>query len=309
MATQNRYYSNLGTAATLSNVGGINNNQTNLIVSSNTNWPTQFPFVLSIAPDTGSTEELVLATSGVGTSATPYIVQRGFDGTTAQTHPINAIVVPKMCELDFAEPQQHINSTTPGSVHGLPTSAWNGGQYQLVGAKQVLSTTQTSVVFGSSYFSTIPASCNNIIFYVDAKTSDVSVNDELLVIQYNGITSNTYGSNYVQTQGNPPSTASTLPEITWAQTWAVCGLCWGAAAGPNGVARNRIEIPFFADTTWAKGHFFQGYASDSATFTTQVTGGGGNSSLITALSMVTFLPQNTPTSQFVAGSLFEMYAY
>lgn len=118
-----RYYSNIAAAATLANAGGISTGTTTLQLSTTTGLPTFFPFTLRLDPDTAS-EELVSVTSGAGTSGTPYVVTRGFDGTTAKTHNFGAPVVHSGSAIDFREPQEHMANVTPGAVHGLPASAW-----------------------------------------------------------------------------------------------------------------------------------------------------------------------------------------
>jgi hypothetical protein len=118
-----RYYSNVAQAATVANAGGISTGTTNLVLSGTNGMPVSFPFTLRIDPDT-SNEELVSVTSGAGTVGTPYVVTRGFDGTSAKSHTVGAPVVHSGSAIDFREPQEHMANVTPGGVHGLPTSAW-----------------------------------------------------------------------------------------------------------------------------------------------------------------------------------------
>ena len=312
--TQNRYYSNDGYAVTLANPGGLNNIQTNLQVSASTNWPVNFPFVVSVDPGLVS-EELLLLTSGVGTTLDPYVMQRGFDGSTAQPHATNAVVVPKICQLDLAEPQQHINLSGSGSgAHGLPPSAWLGGQYQLIGAPQVLATSQSTVTFGSSYFSAIPNGCHNIVVYANVKTSYTSAGVEDLMVQINGYTGANYGSAYVQlvgTTGSPGSPSGQPTGGGFGQTQGICGLCWTSATGfgPEGIGRNIITFPFYNDTVWTKGYSFQSSCSDGIANSVMATGGGTCSQVNAAVSSLVLFPQFAPTSQFLANSLFALYAY
>lgn len=118
-----RYYSNTAAAATLANAGGVSSGTTTLVLSTTNGLPIQFPFTLRLDPDTAN-EELVSVTSGAGTVGTPYVVTRGFDGTTAKSHTFGAPVVHSGSAIDFREPQEHLANTTPGGVHGLPSSAW-----------------------------------------------------------------------------------------------------------------------------------------------------------------------------------------
>jgi len=118
-----RYYSNIAAAATLANAGGISTGTTTLVLSTSNGLPISFPFTLRLDPDT-ATEELVSVTSGAGTVGTPYVITRGFDGTTAKSHSFGAPVVHSGSAIDFREPQEHMANVTPGGVHGLPVSAW-----------------------------------------------------------------------------------------------------------------------------------------------------------------------------------------
>jgi hypothetical protein len=306
--TQNRYYTNLGQAAYLSNSSGLNNVQTNVQTSSNVNWPTSFPFVLSIAAGT-VTEELVEVTSGSGSAINPYIVTRGFDDTTAQPHNLNDLVVPKICQLDLAEPQQHINLTGSASgAHGLPASAWLGGTMTLVN-QQVLASPASTVSFTSTMFSTIPSSCSNLTILAKCKTSYTSANIENLMIQLNGYTGANYGDGYSLATSNSGSSAN---HADVSQTQGVCGLCWTSNVGTSIASRTIIDIPGFTESVWAKGYNFQSSTADGATLANSyaLQGGGVCSQVTGAVSSITLFPQFTGTgSQFVASSIFELYAY
>jgi hypothetical protein len=131
-----RYYSNIAQAATLANAGGVTSGTTTLVLSGTNGMPTQFPFSLRLDPDTAN-EELVSVTSGAGTVGTPYVITRGFDGTTAKSHTVGAPVVHSGSAIDFREPQEHMAKTTPDTaVHGLPPSAWFSRDYVRKSADQ-----------------------------------------------------------------------------------------------------------------------------------------------------------------------------
>jgi len=123
-----RYYSNVAAASTVANAGGISTGTTNLVLSTSSGLPIQFPFTLRIDPDTAN-EELVSVTSGAGTVGTPYVVTRAFDGTSAKSHTVGAPVVHSGSAIDFRLPQEHMANVTPGGVHGLPTSSWYPRSY------------------------------------------------------------------------------------------------------------------------------------------------------------------------------------
>lgn len=117
-----RNYSNVAVAATVENPGGISTGTTTLILSSTTGMPAT-PFTMRIRPETVN-EELITVTGGLGTAVTPYTIVRGVDGTSAKSHPQGAPIVHSISARDFQEPQDHIANVVPGSVHGLPATAW-----------------------------------------------------------------------------------------------------------------------------------------------------------------------------------------
>lgn len=105
-----RNYSNVAVVTTLENSGGVTPTTTQIILLSTSGYPTQFPFTLRLSPDTGN-EEIVTVNSGGGSSASPYSVTRGADGTLAKSHPQFAVVTHGFSARDFKEPQTHIDDT------------------------------------------------------------------------------------------------------------------------------------------------------------------------------------------------------
>lgn len=106
-----RKYSNTAAATTLENVGGITPTSTAIVLGNVSGYPTTFPFTLRLDPNTAK-EELVTVNSGAGTSASPYQVTRGVDGTSAKSHSQFAVVTHGFSARDFREPQEHIDSVT-----------------------------------------------------------------------------------------------------------------------------------------------------------------------------------------------------
>lgn len=118
-----RYYSNIASLATLTNIGGISTGATEITPSTTTGFPSQYPYTLSLEPDT-SNEELVTVTGPKPAVPGTLLITRAADGTTAKSHAAGSVIVHRVSARDLQEPQNHIASVTPGSVHGLPTSAW-----------------------------------------------------------------------------------------------------------------------------------------------------------------------------------------
>lgn len=301
--TQNRYYANLAQGTYLANVTGLSNAAATMQTSSAVNWPALFPFVVSIEPATAN-EELVLVTAGSGTALNPYNITRGFDGTTPISHPANVPIIPKICQLDLAEPQQHLNlSGSTSGAHGLPASAWQGGQYRLI-HEEAISTTQASYSFTSAMFTSIPAGCNHVAINISSRTSYNSGGIENLMVQYNGYTGANYGGNYLSWLNSASPTASSY----FTQTQGVAGQLWTTLYGPVGIARNEIHFPFYNDTVWSKGHNFKVTATDGVSESSSAMGGGASNLITAALTSLTFFPQHSG-SVFLSSSLFSMYAY
>lgn len=153
-----RYFSNTAANATIQNPGGISAAATSLILSTQTGMPA-VPFSLLL--DGGlATAEIVTVTAGLGTAGTPYTITRASDGTIAATHALGATAVHTVTARDLQEPQAHIDNVTPGSPHGLPSSAWNQIQTVIKTTDQGIASTTTlqsdiqmkvNVVSGATY--------------------------------------------------------------------------------------------------------------------------------------------------------------
>jgi hypothetical protein len=137
-----RNYSNTSVNTTLN--GAITNVGTSVVLTSQTGMPTP-PFVLSLEPDTAN-EELVLVTSGAGTGGSPYVVTRGYDGTSNIAHSSLVTAQHRVSAIDFTDSRTHEAAST--NVHGL-----NGSSITVNGGTQGLtanitysnSTTETTV--------------------------------------------------------------------------------------------------------------------------------------------------------------------
>lgn len=113
-----------GAAARAPLTVGIDNIALSMTTAGLVNWPdgTGGPFAVCIDRDT-PIEEKVLASSSDGTNIA--ILQRGYDGTTAQPHSVGAIVEHIYTAIDANEANRHVNSV--GGEHGIgPLSAFVG---------------------------------------------------------------------------------------------------------------------------------------------------------------------------------------
>jgi hypothetical protein len=289
MTTQNRYYSNLGQGTFITNTGGLTTSGSALIVQASNKWPTQFPFTVRLEPGTAN-EEVALVTSGAGTSASPYQLTRGYDGTNQLPHAQGASVIPGFCQLDFSQSAQHINLTGSASAaHGLPSSAWLGGTQQLISKYPYTSFSGASLTISS-----IPQTFSHLkIVYClrgnGTTTGHYGVNipfGDALQMQMNGVTTATYTGLYSLLW---PSNNSTSGTITAGVAFN-CGIVWNQYDASPGMGTGYIDIFSYADTTSVKEVSFNGSATDHGAAFGAITGWGGpgtssNTHAITSLKL------------------------
>jgi hypothetical protein len=164
--TQNRFYSSVALPTTLAASLGSSGNPS---VNSVTGLPSSFPFTVLI--DWGlSTQEAISVTSaptGVGPFTLPCT--RGIDGTVAQSHSQNAIVVHGVSAEDYNEPQVHISLGTSGTginvVHGLA----NGSS--VVGTTDTQTLTNKTLGSGTSFSSTLGLSASSATGGIETVTN------------------------------------------------------------------------------------------------------------------------------------------
>lgn len=300
--TQNRYYSNIANITTLNNTSGLFPSDTTMAVVSTTGWPTSFPFLARIEPDTVN-EELVLVTGGLGTLGTPYVITRAYDGTSAKSHAKGVTVEHGFAQIDFQEPQLHLNLTGSASgAHGLPANAWLGGTEQLI-ASTVLGAS------GTITFSSIPSTFSHLKIYVAAVSNDTGGNGfSDLAIQFNNDTASDYSYHFV-TMVN----STTVSGISSAgATSAHCGFVTNGGLNPTssaGVGISVIELPFYSLASFSKQLTYASHASSGIgapnNFQTGSGGGiwGNNTA---AISTIKLSPVNAPNT-FATGSRAFLY--
>lgn len=315
--TQNRYYSNLAQATFIANTNGLGVSDTALQVTANQNWPTAFPFALWLEPNT-TNSEVVLVTSGSGTAISPYVIQRGYDGTIAYAHAVGAVVTPGIIELDLAEPQNHLNLTGSASgAHGLPASAWLGGQMQLINTQTALFA-QATFTFSSTVFSTIPSSANHLLVMAQATSASNDINDQILV-QYNGYSGAFYVDQYLlnvnpTTSSGSAASNSASSGITnyWHldATHAVCGIMIGPFDGLGTTGLCEMVFPNFknSSTGMPRTHNFRfGASTNTGNYAVSGNGTGSCVNVTSPITSLTFTNQSG--GNFNAGSVFQLYAF
>jgi len=110
----NRYYSAIAIDNTLGS--SITSTSTSMILNiTPVGYPSSFPFVLAVDYNT-SLEELVLVTASSGTTLT---ITRGYNGTTAVSHGVGAVVRHVITAQDMTDAQNHYALGLTGGAHGV----------------------------------------------------------------------------------------------------------------------------------------------------------------------------------------------
>jgi hypothetical protein len=111
-----RYYS--ATAQDTTVTSAITSSSTTVVVGATTNFPTQYPFILAL--DFGAaSEELVQVTTASGLTLT---ITRGYNGSTAQSHSVGAVVRHVATAQDFTDAQNHYATALTAGAHGVTGS-------------------------------------------------------------------------------------------------------------------------------------------------------------------------------------------
>lgn len=300
--TQNRYYSNIANITTLSNSTGLTASGTAMSLVSTTGWPTTFPFIARVEPDTAN-EELVLVTAGLGTLATPYTITRAYDGTSAKIHNNGVTVSHGFSQIDFQEPQLHLNLTGSASgAHGLPANAWLGGTNQLI-ASQTLSAS------GTFTFSSIPGTFSHLKLYIAAVSNDTGgLGFSDIALQFNNDVATDYSYHFVYMINSATVSGSVAAAVTAAH----CGFATNGGVNPTtsaGIGITVVEIPFYTVASESKQFTYVSHASSGVgtpnNFQTGSGGGiwGNNPGAITTIKVS---PSNAPNT-FAAGSQASLY--
>jgi hypothetical protein len=142
-------------------------------------YPTSYPWILRLEPGT-SNEELVLVASGAGTVASPWIVSRAQDGTTAKTHAAGVYIAHGMSAFDLTTAATHYQQGSGSGVHGLPATAWLAGSFATV-SEQLTTAAQATVSFSG-----IPATGAHLLLVATGRLAETSVQSDDVTLQFNG---------------------------------------------------------------------------------------------------------------------------
>ncbi len=296
MTLQNRYYSDLGQASFITNAGGISNSMAAVTVQATVRWPTSLPFVVRFEPG-GANEEVGLVTSGAGTSGSPYQITRGYSGTTAFAHDQGSAIIPGFCQLDFAEPQQHLNLSGANSgAHGLPASAWGySGPIQNIG-QVVPNANQASITFSS-----IPQTYSHLFILYELATNTNAAASEVLLMQINGDAATHYGGAIWACSNTGTVTGS----ASVGDTAMTVGYVY--QAGTPAVGTGFITLPNYSTPNYHNA-VYTTMSGDAGTSNGNQSGGGGATyNVASHITSLTFFPATS--SGFSNTGAVSLYAF
>lgn len=230
------------------------------LASSPVGYPTSFPFTLVLEPGTGNME-LVQVNSGAGTVGTPWVVARGFDGTTAVSHAANVAVQHDSSAFDFTTSRSHEALITSGSgAHGLPSAAWLTSQLAQIAQTVIAGAT------GTITFSAIPATYRHLLLVVHGRSSDTTLDHTDVAVQVNGDSTNsyTYCEWALSSETGSLVTAANMGNgTTWPWVIKIAASNSAVAVGDGG--GGWVLFPGYASTSFAKPYVSQsGFGNSGA---------------------------------------------
>jgi hypothetical protein len=257
MTAPSRYYSNIAVPGVLSPT--LTSSDTGVYLTGTpSGYPGQYPFTLVLDPGL-SGMEAVSVNSGAGTSANPWVVERGFDGTTASAHTGGvAVVQHEFTAYDAATSRSHEASGAGSGVHGLPASAWDTAAYAVINE-----TTLTNSSTAIQTFSDIPATYTHLLLIAMGRLTETSALTDYLYMQLNGDSSASYS--FMQMESNTVSGTLTSPTSTTSYGLSSMPFArWAASEGGSGVNAGAVVcwIPWYANTSFNKLALSQSGAGD-----------------------------------------------
>jgi hypothetical protein len=297
-----RYYSNISVAGTLG--ASISSSATTMYMTSTpVGFPASFPFTLAL--DAGQSDfELVSVTSGSGTSGTPWVITRAFDGTTASAHTGGTCTVSHdFSAYDVTTSRSHEASGSGSGVHGLPASAWLTSAVAVIG-ETVLNNSTTSLVT----FSSISSSYNHLLVCALGRLTETTEQTDWVTVQINSDSGSHYSWCQLQCTNTSGTLAAPADQTTYSTSSIPLFRFAASQAGANVNAGGGMAV-------------FQWYSSTTFNKCVQCTSGAGNgtSSMVdgdiiwgfwnpTTQAAITSLAFSAPSgSDFYTGSSFGLY--
>ncbi len=294
-------YANLAVPGTIGNPGGISAGSTSLYLSTTpSGYPGSFPFKLVLEQGT-SREEIVKVTSGNGTSGTPWVIVRAWDGTPAAAHAISTPVQHMITAEDETLARAHEAATTaggtttiPGSaagtrVHGLPDSAWSTAAVAAIYESSLANSTTASVTI-----SAIPGTYNHLLLVVQGKFTETTAQADDLSVTLNGSSSAVYS--YVEQFVTNVSGSSTGALFSGANSgfaltaWPIMRLAASQSGSAANAGGGTAWIPNYTSATFNKCFQSQSGAGDgSSAFVDMRTRSGffnpGSQAAVTSMTL------------------------
>lgn len=296
-----RFYSNVAQANTLG--ASISNSATTLYcTTAPSGYPQQFPFTIVVDQQT-SNMELFSVQSGAGTAANPWVVSRGFDGTTAVSHSSGAMLAHDLSAYDVATSRAHEASGVGSGVHGLPASAWSTAAYAVINE-----TTLNNSGTGIQTWGSIPQTYSHLMIIALGRLTETSIQTDYLNLQINGDAGAYYS--YMQMESNNVGGALNAPTaVTTFGGTSIPFARWTASQAGLAVNAGAVVawIPWYTSTSFNK------------ILLAQSGGGNGTSALVDcrmfwgfynppAQAAITSLSIAAPSgSDFKTGSSFGLY--
>lgn len=300
--TQWRYYSNVAVADTVASA--LSTSDTSIVAGSGSpqGYPTSFPFTLQLDPGSASFE-LVSVTAGAGTSASPWTVTRGYDGTLARTHGAGATLQHAWSANDLTQAAVHEGLGSGSGAHGLPASAWLGNACGTIN-ETTLTNSTTNVVSWSG----IPATFQHLLIVVQARLTETTALTDDITLTFNGDA----GAHYSYLGMSATNISGSLVGPSAATAFATASIpAFRVAASQGGAPANAgggfAWIPNYASAAFNKNVYAVSGAGNgtSAMVDGRVRFGFWNP---TSQAAVTAVSLTAPAgSNFLTGSSFCLY--
>jgi hypothetical protein len=299
-------FSNTAVADTLLVTGGgnLSTSATSIQAGSGApqGYPTSFPWTLDLEPG-ASNFELVSVVSGAGTAASPWIVQRAYDGTTARTHAAGVQIAHSWSANDLTTAAAHYQQVAGSGVHGLPASAWLGNAAVTINETTLLNST-TSVITWSG----IPQTSAHLLLSVQARLTETTALSDDITLNFNSDVGADYS--YVNLDATNISGSFVGPVATTA--FGVSGIPLfrvNASQGgaPDNAGGGFAWVPNYASTVFNASVYAMSGAGNgtSSMVDARLRWGFWNPAALTALTSVSL---TAPAgSFFLTGSQFSLY--
>lgn len=168
--------------------GNLSTSATSLYAGSGApvGYPTSFPWTLDLEPGAANFE-LVSVTGGAGTSASPWTVTRGYDGTTARTHTAGVQIAHTWSAGDLTQAAEHYALGSGSGAHGLPASAWLGNAAAAFNETTLINSTTSAVTWSG-----IPQTSAHLLILAQARLTETSALTDEITLNFNGDASADY---------------------------------------------------------------------------------------------------------------------